>query len=78
MKYLSYLLMPLLLISCASDVLNNDERKILNSSALYDPPSVTLLDGQSYQFKEGVLVGRGQKFYSQHAYTQALVESFNK
>jgi len=43
-----------------------------NSSALYDPPFVTLTEGKEYQFKQGTLTGRGQRFYSQFYYKRAL------
>ena len=76
MKFYAFPLMLMLLTSCASSNFSNEERKILNSSALYDPPSITLIDGKEYQFKEGVLVGRGQKFYSQHAMTKSLIDGF--
>ena len=66
--------MLVLATSCASNKLDRDEKKILNSSALYDPPSLTLIEGREYQFEEGVIIGRGQKFYSQWSYTRALAE----
>lgn len=78
MKFLSFLLTLLLLTSCAFNNLSKDDQRILNSSALYDPPSVTLLDGVEYQFLEGKVTGRGQKFFSQYEKTRRLVESFKK
>lgn len=44
----------------------------MNSSALYDPPTVTLTPGRDYEFREGTLTGRGQKFHSHHSYLRAL------
>ena len=45
----------------------------LNQSALYDPPIMTLMDdGRTYQFKEGVVTGRGQVVYSNYAYQNAF------
>jgi hypothetical protein len=45
-----------------------------NASALYDPPTVTLIEGQTYQFKEGVLVGRkDHKFHSDYSYRRAVI-----
>jgi hypothetical protein len=69
------LLLPaLLLTSCASKlspvVLN--ARKI-NDSALYDPPTVHLIDGEIYQFKEGALPGKGQAFHSHYSYMRAVI-----
>jgi len=35
---------------------------------------VTLIEGQSYQFKEGVLVGRkDHKFHSDYSYRRAVI-----
>lgn len=45
----------------------------LNGSALLDPPTVTLVDGQVYRFKEGQLDGRGQKFHSDYSYRRAII-----
>jgi hypothetical protein len=45
----------------------------LNRSSLYDPPTITLVDGQVYHFKEGQLEGRGQKFHSDYSYRRAII-----
>jgi hypothetical protein len=45
----------------------------LNRSALYDPPTVTLIEGAEYQFKEGIFVGSGQKFHSDYSYRRAII-----
>jgi endo-1,4-beta-D-glucanase Y len=45
----------------------------LNASALRDPPTVTLAEGVTYQFKEGQLKGRGQKFHSDYSYRRAII-----
>jgi len=34
---------------------------------------VTLIDGVTYQFKEGQLKGRGQKFHSDYSYRRAII-----
>lgn len=68
-QFMSLLLMAVLLPSCAL----NDSLKGLNESALYDPPTVTLIDGQFYQFQEGILPGRGQKFHSDYSYRRAII-----
>ena len=68
-KLMSLLLMALLLPSCAS----NDSQNDLNESALYDPPTVTLIKGQVYQFEQGKLPGRGQKFHSDYSYRRAII-----
>ncbi len=61
--------MALLLPSCVSSGSHN----ALNRSALYDPPTVTLIEGAEYQFKEGVFVGDGQKFHSDYSYRRAII-----
>ena len=58
--------------SCGSKPLTKEESERLNASALYDPPSVKLIEGRSYQFEQGVLIGRGQNFYSQYVYSRAV------
>jgi hypothetical protein len=68
-QLMSLLLMAMLLPSCAL----NDSLKGLNESALYDPPTVTLINGQFYQFQEGILPGRGQKFHSDYSYRRAII-----
>ena len=69
MRLMSLLPMVVLLQSCVSNVWEND----LNESALYDPPTVTLIDGKNYQFEEGNLPGRGQKFHSDYSYRRAII-----
>ena len=44
-----------------------------NHSALYDPPMVTLLPGNVYEFAEGPLTGSGQKFHSDYAFRRAVI-----
>jgi len=69
MRLMSLLALAMLLPSCALKGLRRD----LNESALYDPPTVTLIDGQFYQFQEGILPGRGQKFHSDYSYRRAII-----
>ena len=65
-------LMAIPLASCGWNELPNASSA--NASALYDPPTVTLIEGQSYQFKEGVLVGRkDHKFHSDYSYRRAVI-----
>jgi len=71
MKSTALLVMAALLQSCAWSGWRN--ASTANNSALYDPPSVHLLDGVEYRFKEGVLVGRGQQFHSQYSYERAVI-----
>ena len=62
----------MLIVSCSSSVSQNASSA--NASALYDPPTITLIEGQSYQFKEGVLVGRtDHKFHSDYSYRRAII-----
>ena len=72
LKLTALALMPLALTCCGSSALTESEAERLNSSSLYDPPSVVLVEGRPYRFAEGVLTGRGQRFYSQHAFSTAL------
>lgn len=69
-KWIASLLTVLALPSCGSNGWRNDATE---SSALYDPPTVTLLPSKVYQFKEGSLAGRGQKFHSHYSYQRALI-----
>ena len=68
-QLMSLLALAMLLPSCAL----KDSLRGLNESALYDPPTVTLIDGQFYQFEEGILPGRGQKFHSDYSYRRAII-----
>ena len=72
MKFLTLALTVPLLPSCGLNNFTKENLGSLNKSALYDPPTVTLIDGHQYQFKEGKLDGRGQKFHSQFSYQRAL------
>ena len=66
------------LSSCTSKGLTESEAARLNSSALYDPPSVRLIEGRQYQFEEGILQGRGQRLYSQASFSRALAVGNSK
>ncbi len=70
--------MLLSLTCCGSRSLNAKQADIINSSSLYDPFSVTTLENEKYQFKEGALKGSGRKWYSQFAFTRALTVGKNK
>lgn len=68
----SLLPMVALLQSCGSSGLQNDS--IVNSSALHDPPTITLIEGTEYHFVEGVLTGRAKhKFHSDYSYRRAII-----
>ena len=72
---LSLLVLTLpLMTSCGSGNLPKEKSESLNASALYDPPSVTLIKGRKYQFAEGVLEGRGQRFISQYAFSKSILD----
>ena len=71
MKWISSLLLVLLLPSCALNDLVGDSA--LNESAIYDPPTITLIKGYDYPFTEGNLMGRGQKFHSDYSYRRAII-----
>jgi hypothetical protein len=71
MRLIASLLMALLLQSCACFDWARDSNA--NESALYDPPTVHLIDGEFYFFEEGVVIGRGQKMHSHYSYRQAAI-----
>lgn len=73
MKFISSVIAAILLTSCASKSSQRESETQQNNSALYDPPTLTLIKGKSYQFKEGVVEGRGQKFHSHYSYVMALL-----
>ena len=70
-KLIALPLMVALLPSCGLNDLVGDSA--LNESAIYDPPTVTLIKGYDYPFKEGNLMGRGQKFHSDFSYRRAII-----
>ena len=72
-KLMRLLLMVLLLPSCGLNAWRNESGLNATNSALYDPPHITLTDGVEYNFKEGQLTGRGQKFHSEWSYRRAVV-----
>lgn len=76
MKLTASLLMALLLPSCACFDWAKESRE--NESALYDPPTVHLIEGEWYFFEEGVVIGRGQKMHSHYSYRQAAIIGSDK
>ena len=73
MKFIASVIVALLLTSCASRSSLKESETQQNNSALYDPPTLTLIKGKTYQFKEGVIEGRGQKFHSHYSYVMGLL-----
>lgn len=71
MRLIGLLLMVVLLPSCNLSDLAGDSS--LNESAIYDPPTITLVPGYDYPFVEGNLMGRGQKFHSDYSYRRAII-----
>ena len=71
MKWIVLLLTVALLPSCGLNDLVGDSS--LNESAIYDPPTITLIKGYDYPFTEGNLMGRGQKFHSDYSYRRAII-----
>ena len=69
MNWIGSLLLVTALASCGL----SDSRNASNESALYDPVTVTLKPSVRYQFVEGELEGRGQKFHSQYSYERAVI-----
>jgi len=68
MRYILPLTVMSLLASCGS----RSSMRDVGNSALYDAPFVTLIKDKEYQFKQGTITGRGQRFYSQFYYKRAL------
>lgn len=68
------LLSLLLLTPCGLTSCGKGANAQTTTSALYDPPFVTLKEGTEYQFGEGSLAGRGQKFFSQAVYMRAALD----
>ena len=73
MKLTALLPLVILLPSCVSNASRNASNESTNLSALYDPPTVTLIPQKLYQFQEGTLMGRSQKFHSDYSYRQAVI-----
>ena len=73
MRYIALAISGMAIQSCASRSSQSESSEPLNSSSLYDPPSITLIEGKAYQFEEGELVGTGQKFHSHFYYLRALI-----
>jgi len=73
MKLIPLLLLAILLQSCGSNASRNVSNASANQSALYDPPTVTLLPDKVYQFQEGTLAGRLQKLHSDYSYRRAII-----
>jgi hypothetical protein len=69
MNWIVSLLLVMGLVSCVS----SGSRSGSNESALYDPSHITLKPSVRYEFVEGQLEGRGQKFHSQNSYERAIV-----
>ena len=69
------MLWPLLVLpltNCSWNELPNASS--VSASALYDPPTITLKEGEVYSFKEGTLVGReDHKFHSDYSYRRAII-----
>ena len=64
--------MALLLASCGSSGWHNESSA--NASALFDPPTITLIEGELYHFCEGSLVGRpNHRFHSDYSYRRAII-----
>jgi hypothetical protein len=71
MKLITLPLMVLLLPSCGW---RDSQRDLpVNESALYDPETIHLIDGVTYQFREGTLQGRGQRFHNDYSYRRAII-----
>ena len=73
-KIVLMLSLPLVTLIASCSWNGSPSASTANESALYDPPTITLNEGQTYQFKEGVLVGRkNHKFHSDYSYRRAVI-----
>ena len=72
MKCFGLVILAMLMTSCGLRRSQTESAEQLNRSSLYDPPTITLIEGKEYQFEEGTLEGRGQKFHSHYSYMRAL------
>lgn len=72
-RFLILVMTALLMQSCVWKQSQKEKIEQVNNSALYDPPSVTLIKNKEYQFEEGVISGRGQIYHSNYSYIRALI-----
>jgi len=73
MRSTASLLMVLLLPCCGWNGSGRASSANAQASALFDPPTVTLMKDKVYLFEEGTIAGRGQKFHSDFAFRQAVI-----
>ena len=74
MKLMLLPLMAALLANCGWNGWPKESNERANSSNLYTPETITLIEGVSYQFKEGVLIGRdGEKYHNDYSYRRAVI-----
>ena len=67
-------LLPLATLIASCSWTGSQSASSANASALYDPPTVTLIEGKTYEFCEGSLVGReDHKFHSDYSYRRAVI-----
>lgn len=71
MKWIALPLMALLTQNCGLNV--SQSAASANRSALYDPPTVTMIDGTVYRFQEGYVTGAGQRWHSDYSYRRAII-----
>lgn len=74
MKFLVLLAVAIPMISCGSKFYQKESKEQINYSALYAPPTVTLIPNKEYQFKEGILTPKKElKYHSHYSYLRAIV-----
>ena len=72
-KYLSWLVLALLLTSCGWSPSQRERDESIDKSALYDPPVLTLMKGKPYETKEGIYTPKKDAmFYSKYRYLRAI------
>lgn len=73
MRSTGLLIAALLLTNCGWSSSRNEKDARLNRSALYAPPSVTMIPGETYRFREGEWTPRhAEKLHSHFSYMRAI------
>lgn len=79
MKLMLLLPMVVLLANCGLNGWAKESNEKANNSNLYTPETVTLIEGISYQFKEGILIGKGgTKYHNDYSYRRAIIIGSNE
>jgi len=72
-RYLSWLPAALLLTNCGWSPSQKEENELIDKSALFEPPVLTLMKGKPYETKEGIYTPKKDAmFYSKYRYLRAI------